>query len=70
MTINKCLLMAIIHFCACALFGDPDGTRTHDTTVKGWCLNRLTTGPCVFYTLFQFNEMVVAVRFELTTFRV
>ena len=27
------------------LFGDPDGNRTHDTTVKGWCLNRLTTGP-------------------------
>ena len=26
-------------------FGDPDGNRTHDTTVKGWCLNRLTTGP-------------------------
>lgn len=27
------------------LFGDPYGTRTHDTTVKGWCLNRLTKGP-------------------------
>ena len=26
-------------------FGDPDGNRTHDTTVKGWCLNLLTTGP-------------------------
>lgn len=26
-------------------FGDPYGNRTHDTTVKGWCLNRLTTGP-------------------------
>lgn len=26
-------------------FGDPYGTRTHDTTVKGWCLNRLTKGP-------------------------
>ena len=25
--------------------GDPYGTRTHDTTVKGWCLNRLTNGP-------------------------
>ena len=26
-------------------FGDPDGIRTHDTAVKGRCLNRLTTGP-------------------------
>ena len=25
--------------------GDPYGTRTHVTTVKGWCLNRLTKGP-------------------------
>ena len=27
------------------LSGDPNGIRTHDTTVKGWCLNRLTMGP-------------------------
>ena len=27
------------------LSGDPYGTRTHVTTVKGWCLNRLTMGP-------------------------
>ena len=27
--------------------GDPYGTRTHVTTVKGWCLNRLTNGPYV-----------------------
>ncbi len=27
------------------LSGDPNGTRTHVTTVKGWCLNRLTMGP-------------------------
>ncbi len=27
--------------------GDPYGTRTHDTTVKGWCLNRLTNGPYI-----------------------
>ena len=26
-------------------FGDPYGNRTHVTTVKGWCLNRLTKGP-------------------------
>ena len=25
--------------------GDPYGTRTHDTAVKGRCLNRLTKGP-------------------------
>ena len=27
--------------------GDPYGTRTHVTTVKGWCLNRLTNGPSI-----------------------
>ena len=32
------------------LFGDPYGIRTHDTTVKGWCLNRLTMGPLLFFT--------------------
>ena len=26
-------------------FGDPNGIRTHDTTVKGWCLDHLTMGP-------------------------
>ncbi len=30
---------------ACLFAGDPYGTRTHVTTVKGWCLNRLTNGP-------------------------
>ena len=25
--------------------GDPYGNRTHVTTVKGWCLCRLTNGP-------------------------
>ena len=29
-------------------FGDPYGNRTHVTTVKGWCLNRLTKGPFRF----------------------
>ena len=24
---------------------DPCGIRTHDTSVKGWCLNHLTNGP-------------------------
>ena len=27
------------------LFGDPYGSRTHDSTVKGWRLNHLTNGP-------------------------
>ena len=27
-----------------ALKSDPYGIRTHDTTVKGWCLNHLTNG--------------------------
>ena len=30
------------------LFGDPYGIRTHDTAVKGRCLNRLTKGPYSF----------------------
>ena len=25
--------------------GDPGGIRTREPTVKGWCLNHLTTGP-------------------------
>ena len=52
--------------------GDPYGTRTHVTTVKGWCLNRLTNGP---YSIYIVNEivficMVAAMRFELMTYRV
>ena len=34
--------------CIFLFAGDPYGTRTHDTTVRGWCLNRLTNGPYVF----------------------
>ena len=30
-------------------FGDPYGTRTHVTTVRGWCLNRLTNGPSLYF---------------------
>ena len=30
------------------LSGDPYGIRTHDTAVKGRCLNRLTKGPFLF----------------------
>ena len=33
------------------LFGDPYGIRTHDTAVKGRCLNRLTKGPYSFVIL-------------------
>ena len=29
----------------CFFFGDPYGTRTHVTAVKGRCLNLLTNGP-------------------------
>ena len=29
----------------CVVFGDPYGTRTHVTAVKGRCLNHLTNGP-------------------------
>ena len=48
------------------LFGDPYGTRTHDTAVKGRCLNRLTKGP-----IFSCMRIVVAaVGFEPTTCRV
>ena len=28
--------------------GDPYGSRTHDSTVKGWRLNHLTNGPCEY----------------------
>ena len=58
------------------LFGDPYGTRTHVTTVKGWCLNRLTNGPdcarfALYYkTCFPCVCMVAAMRFELMTYRV
>lgn len=34
---------------------DPDGNRTHVTTVKGWCLSRLTTGPVSFESA-QFSD--------------
>ena len=44
----------------CGLNGSPEGNRTPDTAVKGRCLNRLTNGP----------NVVAAVRFELTTYRV
>ena len=52
------------------LFGDPYGTRTHVTTVKGWCLNRLTNGPFIFNEISVLFVMVAAMRFELMTFRV
>ena len=45
--------------------GDPNGIRTHDTTVKGWCLNRLTMGPLLLADVFSvslfsfyFNDFV------------
>ena len=45
------------------LFGDPNGIRTHDTTVKGWCLSHLTMGP-------QTAMLVAADGFEPSTCRV
>ncbi len=53
--------------------GDPAGNRTRDTTVKGWCLNRLTTGPnmvAVYKSQTVILKMVAAKRFELLTLRV
>ena len=32
--------------------GDPYGNRTHDSTLRGWRLNRLTKGPYKRYLLF------------------
>ena len=61
------------------VFGDPYGNRTHVTTVKGWCLNRLTKGPQAFGELLAYILtdavrrillLVAAVRFEPTTCRV
>lgn len=37
------------------LFGDPCGNRTHDSTVKGWCLNLLTKGPQLDYFIMSSN---------------
>ena len=37
-----------------AFFGDPCGTRTRVTAVKGRCLNRLTNGPNEFRQLSTF----------------
>ena len=39
--------------------GDPYGTRTHVTTVKGWCLNRLTNGPYIYYGIFVVYRLLV-----------
>ena len=51
--------------------GDPYGTRTHVTTVKGWCLNRLTNGPYIYIeNEIVFVCVVAAMRFELMTYRV
>ena len=55
--------------CIFLFAGDPYGTRTHVTTVKGWCLNRLTNGPYI-KRKFRIVIMVAAMRFELMTYRV
>ncbi len=51
-------------------FGDPYGIRTHDTAVKGRCLNRLTKGPYIYLKTLSVVYVVAAVRFEPTTCRV
>ena len=33
--------------------GDPYGNRTHDSTLRGWRLNRLTNGPQTIFILAQ-----------------
>ena len=38
--------------------GDPAGTRTRDTAVKGRCLNRLTTGPCIVWVNYGSGERI------------
>ena len=43
--------------------GDPYGTRTHVTTVKGWCLNRLTNGPLIFTTLVYHLLQILSMNF-------
>ncbi len=35
--------------------GDPYGTRTRVTTVKGWCLNRLTKGPNLLNFIYMYR---------------
>lgn len=51
-------------------FGDPYGTRTHDTTVKGWCLNRLTNGPNILKNGIKPIFLVAMSGVEPLTYRV
>ena len=37
---------------------DSDGNRTRVTTVKGWCLNRLTTEPHFFLINENYNHLL------------
>ena len=50
--------------------GDPYGTRTHVTAVKGRCLNHLTNGPGVVPGGSPPKTMVAATGFEPVTLRV
>ena len=51
------------HLVVCSFAGDPYGTRTHVTTVKGWCLNRLTNGPLIFTMLVYHLLQILSMNF-------
>ena len=51
------------HLKVCSFAGDPYGTRTHVTTVKGWCLNRLTNGPLIFTMLVYHLLQILSMNF-------
>ena len=58
------------HHFGVLFFGDPYGTRTHVTAVKGRCLNHLTNGPGVVPGGSPPKTMVAATGFEPVTLRV
>ncbi len=60
---NKKLLPFNSNFSLLILyFGDPYGNRTHDSTLRGWRLSRLTNGPyklkCLLFLLFTFSTLL------------
>ncbi len=55
-----------IQECTFKVFGDPYGNRTHDSTLRGWRLNRLTKGP--INTLYLYHIFVLLVNRYLWIF--
>ena len=54
--VNEDIKKENTHKCECSssfVNGDPYGNRTHDSAVKGRCLNRLTNGPCDMRALYE-----------------